>query len=212
MRKRTNAQRRRYQRTLNNEELRESRRKVYIEGKKKYQAAIRKEKINSWKQYCNITSPSNPWNEAYKLASGKTRNTVTLTTLQKPDGSRTANIKETIEFIIEKLIPEDNARDDTDHHTSVRRLTEQPIETTDDTEFTQDEVRQTIEGFNPRKAPGTDGITSEILTLIFKSIPKTLTSIYNECLKRGCFPKNWKMAKIIPITKPGKENTLDPSK
>jgi hypothetical protein len=37
-----------------------------------------------------------------------------------------------MEFMIEQLIPEDNARDDTDHHTSVRRLTEQPIETTDD--------------------------------------------------------------------------------
>jgi hypothetical protein len=161
-------------------------------------------------KYCNTTSPSNPWNEAYKLASGKTRNTVTLTTLQKPDGSRTENIKETMEFMIEQLIPEDKARDDTDHHTSVRRLTEQPIETTDDTDFTQDEVRQTIEGFNPRKAAGPDGITSEILTLIFKSIPKT--SIYNECLKRGCFPNNWKMAKIIPITKPGKGESSDPSK
>ena len=44
MRKRTNALRRRYQRTLNNEELRTSRKNQYIEEKKKYQAAIRKEK------------------------------------------------------------------------------------------------------------------------------------------------------------------------
>jgi hypothetical protein len=50
MRKRTNAQRRRYQRTLNNEELRERRKNEYIEGKKTYQAAIRKQKIISWKQ------------------------------------------------------------------------------------------------------------------------------------------------------------------
>ena len=105
-------------------------------------------------------------------------------------------------FMMEQLIPEESAHDDTEHHINIRRLTEQPIETTDDREFTQDEVRQIIfvEGFIPRKAPGPDGITSEILTLIFKSIPKTVTSIYNECLKRGCFPKNWKIAKIIPIT------------
>jgi hypothetical protein len=31
-------------------------------------------------------------------------------------------------------------------------------------------------------------------------------------LKRGRFPKNWKIAKIIPITKPGREDSLDPSK
>jgi hypothetical protein len=189
MRKKTNALRRRYQRTTNNEELRESRRKEYTEDKKKYQATIKKEKINSWKQYCNTTSPNNPWNEAYRLASGKARNTTTFTTLQKPDGSRTANIKETIQLMIDQLIPEDIAQDDTDYHKSIRKLAENPMETKDDTEFTQEKVRQTIEGFNPRKAPGPDAITSEILTLISNSIPKTLTSIYNKCLKRGCFPK-----------------------
>jgi hypothetical protein len=144
---------------------------------KKYQAAIRREKINSWKQYCNTTSPSNPWNEAYKLASGKTRNKATLTTLHKPDGSKTANIIETLRLMIEQLIPEDNTQDGTDHHVNIRKLTDHPIETTGDKEFTQVEVRQIIEGFNPRKAPGPDGITSEIITLVFKSIPTTVTSI-----------------------------------
>jgi hypothetical protein len=44
IRKRTSAPRR-YQRTLNNEELRDNRKNQYIEKKKKYQAAIRKEKL-----------------------------------------------------------------------------------------------------------------------------------------------------------------------
>jgi hypothetical protein len=85
LRKMTNALRRKYQRTINSEELRENRKNQYFERKRKYQAAIRKEKINSWKQYCN-TSSNNPWDVVYKLASGKTRNTVALTTLKKPDG------------------------------------------------------------------------------------------------------------------------------
>ena len=113
--------------------------------------------------------------------------------------------------MVEQLIPEDNVQDDTDHHTNTRRLTEQQIETTDDREFTQDEVRRIIEGINPRKAPGPDGIRSEILLLIFKSIPQTVTSIYNECLK-GCFLINWKAAKIILVTKPEKEDNFEPSK
>jgi len=44
LRNRTNALRRRFQRTTNNEELRENRKNRYIEEKRKYQAAIRKEK------------------------------------------------------------------------------------------------------------------------------------------------------------------------
>ena len=71
MRRITNALRRRFQRTLNNDELRENRKNQYIEEKKKYQAEIRKEKINSWKHYCNTTYPGNPWNEAYNLPQAK---------------------------------------------------------------------------------------------------------------------------------------------
>jgi len=50
MRKRTNALRRRYQRTTNNEELRENRKNQYTKAKKEYQTAIKREKIRSWKQ------------------------------------------------------------------------------------------------------------------------------------------------------------------
>jgi hypothetical protein len=57
---------------------------------------------------------------------------VTLTTLQKPDGSKTANIRETVKLMAEQLIPGDNAQDETEHRMNIRRLTKQPIETTDD--------------------------------------------------------------------------------
>ena len=43
---------------------------------------------------------------------------------------------ETLKFMLEQLIPEDNAQDDTDRHKNVRRLTEKPIETNDDKGFT----------------------------------------------------------------------------
>jgi ribonuclease HI len=36
--------------------------------------------------------------------------------------------------------------------------------------------------------------------------------MYNECIRQGCFPKRWKRVKVIPITKPGKEDTMEPSK
>ena len=90
-----------------------------------------------------------------------------VTTLKKPDGSKTANMIDTLVYVAEQLIPVDNPQDDTDHHKNIRRLTEQPIETIDDRDFSQDEARQIIESFNPREAPGPDGITRDILTLVF---------------------------------------------
>jgi len=104
------------------------------------------------------------------LASGKTRNTVTLITLEKPDGSKTANMIDTLVYMAEQVIPEDNPQDDTDHHKNIRRLTEQPIKTTDDRLYPG--RSQIIENFNPRKAPGPDGITSDILTPVLKPYPK----------------------------------------
>jgi hypothetical protein len=72
MRKRTNALRR-YQRTKNHEGLREQRKTIYLEEKERYEATVKREKIQSWREYCNLTTSSSPSNEVYKLAAGKRR-------------------------------------------------------------------------------------------------------------------------------------------
>jgi len=88
----------------------------------------------------------------------------------------------------------------------------EPIYTSDDAEFTQREIKQTIESFNRKKAPGMDGITSDIFLRTFNKFPRIVTAIYNQCLIWGSFPRRWNTAKIIPIAKPGKENSMIPSK
>jgi len=69
-----------------------------------------------------------------------------------------------------------------------------------------------IESFNRKKAPGMDGITSDIFLRASNKFPRRLTANYNQCLIRGSFPRRWKRAKIIPIAKPGKEDSMDPFK
>jgi hypothetical protein len=80
-----------------------------------------------------------------------------------------------------------------------RRQTKQPIDTADDKKFTQNEVRQVLEGFKDKKVPGPHGITNEIVKIVFKAIPKTMTQLYNECLRTGYFPEKWKIAKVLVI-------------
>ena len=70
-----------------------------------------------------------------------------------------------------------------------------------------------IEKFDPGKAPGEDGLSSEILLKIFKRFPTFLTGIlYNECVKKGYFPKQWKHSIIIPLIKPGKDGSTEVTK
>jgi hypothetical protein len=178
MRKRTNALRRRYQRTRNNEELREQRKTQYFEGKARYAATIKKEKISSWTEYCNMTFVS-PCNEVYILAVGKRSNNTHITTLRKPDGSLRADIKETINLMLEYFTSEDNAHDVDDYHKQIRVQSQETVNSPDDREFTIEEIRNTVERMDNKKAPGEDGITGEIYKQTFEIFPKFITTMYN---------------------------------
>ena len=61
-RKRVNAFRRKYQRTKNNNNVREQRQTAYKVEKAQYQAKIKNAKIQPWKEYCNKVSSTNLWN------------------------------------------------------------------------------------------------------------------------------------------------------
>ena len=211
-RKKINALRRRYQRTRNDEILRDTRKMQYFEERGKYQALIIREKIESWKKYCNMTISPNPWNIVYKLASGKIRHNLAMTTLQKEDGSTTTNIAETAQYMLDNLAPIDDIEEETDHHKAVRADIEEPIQTEDDREFTQTEIKNIIKSMDTKKAPGEDGITGEILLRAFANFPKLITALYNKCLSTGVFPKIWKRATLIPIVKPGREDSSEVSK
>jgi len=106
-----------YQRTRNYEKLRESRKRKYNEAKGKYQAGIKNEKLNSWKEYCNVTASTNPWSQVYKLASGKTRAYSIVTTLTTPDGSEATSIKETMEIMLDYLFKEDSEEENSHKRT-----------------------------------------------------------------------------------------------
>ena len=205
MRKRLNALRRRYQRTRNDVRLREERKGQYAEQKRLYEAKQNEEKFKSWQQLCNITEGSNPWNQVYKIASGKIKPATKLTTLRRNDGTYTENLPNTIKHMIDHFVPEDDEATETHHHKEIRKQIKQPPNTEDDKEFTQQEIEDILKGMDPKKAPGEDGITSAILIAVFNTLPKSTTTMYNTCLKNGYFPETWKRSTIIPIVKPGRE-------
>lgn len=210
-RKKVNAMRRRYQRTQNNENLRLQRKTQYIEEKRLYQSHIQQEKTKSWKQFCSTTS-SNPWNKAYKISAGKIRSQCILSTIQKSNGTYTEDMESTLGYMLDYFVPDDSEKSDSDYQREIRKQTVEPSEENDDRIFTGEEIFTVIKNFNPKKAPGEDGISSEILLRVFELFPSFITNIYNECLVRGYFPKIWKKSVIIPITKPGKDQSREVSK
>ena len=88
-------------------------------------------------------------------------------------------------MILEYFTTKDNELEDNNNHKQVRELTDQQPNTPDDREFTREEIRRVIEGMNNKKASGYDGITAEIYKVTFKLFPKSITAMYNGCLKMG---------------------------
>ena len=134
-----------------------------------------------------------------------------MSTLQKPDASITTDINETVTYML-ALIAKDEEDSDSDYDKTIRTLTERPIQTADDREYMPEEIGNAIDAINCKRAPGEDGITSDIFQCAYKQFPNLINTLYNECLRKDYFPKRWKRVNVVPVTMPGKEDTTDPSK
>ena len=91
------------------------------------------------------------------------RTNTQITTLRKPDGSLTRDTKETLRHMLNTSLR--NELEDNNHHKQVTDTAARLPNTSDDREFTKEEIRKVIEGRNNKKAPGEDGITAEIYKL-----------------------------------------------
>jgi hypothetical protein len=163
LRKRTNALWRQYQRTTNNENLRQERKEKCFDGRCKYEGRMQKAKLKSWKTFCTINEGVNPWNIMHKIATGKIRTRTRLTTLVKEDGTYTTDTRSTIMHMLEHFVPDDREDNDNELHRKIRKEIQEPTDTDDDKAFTKEVVIANLKKFNSKKAPGEDGLTSDIL-------------------------------------------------
>ena len=139
--KKVNAQRRQYQRTRGNNDLRDQRKSQHLATKAECAATIKKERNASWKEFCSMASATNPWTGTYRLAAGKRKQAAQITTLRKPDGTLTTNLHETLTHMIRYFTPEYNQNDDSEYHKQLRAQTQKSIVTPDDKEFTELEMK-----------------------------------------------------------------------
>lgn len=68
------------------------------------------------------------------------------------------------------------------------------------------EIKILISKLKNKKAPGLDKISNLQLKNSTNKIITQLYYIYDYCIKNMCFPKIWRLAKILPIPKPGKNH------
>ena len=159
-----------------------------------------------------MTSITISWSGIYKILTGIDKRTAPQITLKQKDSTLTTNLQETIQHMLQILTPEDNQADDTEMQKNTRALAQKDIDTDDEKEFTIQEVMNVVMNMGKNKAPGEDGIPSEVFKSVIEILPRYMPSVYNGCVCKGTFPQRSKKALIIPIIKPGKTESEEASK
>lgn len=70
------------------------------------------------------------------------------------------------------------------------------------------EVWKSLCNLKARKSPGSDELHNLLLKNLSQKAVVYLTKIFNGCMGLSYFPEAWKHAKIIPLKKPGKDESL----
>jgi hypothetical protein len=103
------------------------------------------------------------------------------TSLTLPDGSVTTSEVETASAVLQKLFPEDDTAQDSDHQRDIRAQTGkiglpnfQP-----EPHFSKHEVDTVTRNLDGMKCPGPDGIDGVIVKLLHKCLPTFWLTLYN---------------------------------
>lgn len=78
------------------------------------------------------------------------------------------------------------------------------VEWREENNVTEAEVKMAISKMKSRKAPGPDGIPGSVVRIVGLEFSGLIARLFTECLREGCFPKQWKEASLVLLRKAGK--------
>lgn len=191
LRKVSNQLRRKYQRKLrragpDNCQTEKNEAKI---AKRNLYKAIKQAKEQSWRKLCEEVE-NDPWGLPYKLVTGKLVKNSPIPGINKPGR---------VEEIIKTLFPVHPPR----------------VQTTRETggvapQVTKEEVQTAARQMKSKKAPGPDGVPTEVFKTIARKKPSTFTEIFNQCINQRKFPIPWKVSRLVLLRK-GNKPVEDPS-
>src|SRR5215813_7750205 len=70
-------------------------------------------------------------------------------------------------------------------------------------DFSRDKVLKAIRSLKPTKAPGSDSVYPRYLIEGAFELAEVLSSIFNESMRTGIVPHDWRYANVVPIFNKG---------
>lgn len=177
----------------------------------KINMSLQKHNDESWDR--KLAKVDNPSADIWRVVQSIKPKNHAIPPLKLTNGALTQSISEQCEVLADAFfnnmtltIDWVNSESESDVQRSTARLNNHT--NVGDSQLTYPkEVWKILCGLKVRKSPGSDGVHNLLLKNLSQKAIVYITKIFNGCLKLSYFPIKWKLAKIIPIKKPGKEET-----
>jgi hypothetical protein len=121
----------------------------------------------------------------YKVAFDKLKPSDPTPSLLKSDNTFTQTPKESIELLLNKLLPGDDIKNDDNYHKNIRQKAKETYDSENDIDFTYAEVSKIINNLKSNKTSGWDQINDQIIKTIFDAKLALILKIYNTCIALG---------------------------
>lgn len=159
---------------------------IYRKARNSYCSAIDKAKEEYLTTAIKKARNSDPWAAINKYI--KPLQNELLPSLIKPDGTYTTSLRETTDLLLNSLLPTIRSNNPTPPIVGVNSINRSCLR------FNIDDLFEASDLLKPKKAPGIDNITNEILKQAVITIPSFFLDLFNNCLQSGSFPRPWKQA------------------
>lgn len=168
---------------------------LYRAAQHTYQQACTDANVTHWRLFLAQLNAKDLFTAA-RYTNGP-QASLNLPPLRKPDGQLTSNPAEQEDLMFQATGGPTIPCDLTDISPPVPRPDF-------NARFTPEDIIYSIKRLKLGKAPGTNGITNQVIREAPEALPTTLALLLNVCTKTGVYPSRWKQANTIILKKPGK--------
>lgn len=183
----------------------------YVLAKQAYTTAATEAATANWKEFCSKQDRESMWDGIYRVLRKTARRQDDA--LLRNTAGETLSPEQSADLLAKTFYPDDSTNAEQPYHTALRRLAVDKSPqglSADDPPFTPAELEMVLQNQNPKKAPGTDGLTADICTAAINCDREVFIAIANRSLSLSHFPKQWKVAHVCILRKPGKDDYTNP--
>jgi len=160
---------------------------VYKSNKATLKKEIAKAKEKSWNDLLALID-EDPWGTPYRTIVKRLTSGFNLTETLERDA---------LDCLLDSLFPDGERVPALDWEARGFRWSDEWVVTPEEVGMALREKRKV------NTAPGPDGISAVVLRKLPSCMIVRLASCFTTCLKRGCFPVNWKVSRLVLIPKGG---------